>query len=114
MGTQYYSQAFAFAVSVYSPLPEGRRRPHRLGPMGCGGWAARRIGAVISRQNLGRALIEEQCVWLSCTTGCGGRYADGPVVATCGAHRWASATGWLCARTLVVEVGCDVVLAVVA
>ena len=35
--------------------------------------------AAVARHNLRRALIEEQCVWLSCTTGCGGRYAGGPV-----------------------------------
>ena len=36
--------------------------------------------AAVARHNLWRALIEEQCVWLSCTPGCGGRYAGGPVV----------------------------------
>ena len=50
---------------------------HRLGVWG-GGLRDRPVAAV-ARHNLRRALIEEQCVWLSCTTGCGGRYAGGPV-----------------------------------
>ena len=45
---------------------------------GVGGGLRDRPVAAVARQNLRRALIEEQCVWLSCTTGCGGRYAGGP------------------------------------
>ena len=49
--------------------------PHRLG--GCGGGLRDRPVAAIARHNLRRALIEEQCVWLSCTTGCGGKRDTG-------------------------------------
>ena len=60
---------------------------------GVGGGLPDRPVAAVARHNLRRALIEEQCVWLSRRTGCGGRYAGGPVGGVAGGVAESSRVG---------------------